>query len=440
MPYDYPADLGRFARQRWRELEHAPSPPCTLRAGALPEQPALERLLAVAYQASLLEEEGRPVRFRLFLGDPAALPPGAGPPEGLHRLRFAAPRPYEEHEIRRLSPAAKYHRALIGVQLNPEGDFEIWGLIQSGPRWLQSARGGRAIASPIPRDAVVVRGVAPGRIAIAVGDLTLAELRGGHIASGEMDVFESRWLRARFADVRAELMVLHEEATRGTRAAPLDPEVTRVVAQQMARRLVAKMRESGHGGTVLIVPEQRIAALLDQSRALRLKYAFVDEEPRRRYRSLMLEAMRELATLGAELDPPPASVGWNVYQTSARPEIAALDEAILELSQLLGALGDVDGAVLLTKRFEVLGFGGEIAGSLPELTSVRHALDLEATAYEIVPLDRTGTRHRSVYRLCAHEKEAIAIVASQDGTLQFVANHDGGPTYWEHAPTTGAEG
>jgi hypothetical protein len=109
------------------------------------------------------------------------------------------------------------------------------------------------------------------------------------------------------------------------------------------------------------------------------------------------------------------------------------------MSQLLAGLSDVDGAVVLTEYFEVLGFGCEIGGNLPEVAFVRRARDLEGAEYETVAVDGVGTRHRSAYRLCAHEQEALAIVVSHDGGVQFVAWHNGAPTYWEHVPAVGAE-
>jgi DisA bacterial checkpoint controller nucleotide-binding len=440
MPHAYPSQLAHAAHARWRELEAQPDPgPCLPRKGALPEPPSLEGLLSIAYQASLLQEEDRPVRFRLLVGDPACLPPGAGPPDGLHCLRFAAPRPYDEHEVRALSPAAKYHRALIGVRETQGAEFEIWGILQSGPRWLQSARGGRAAPSPVPRDALVVRVVGPGRVSIAIGDVTLAELRGGRVEGRMFDVFQANWLARRSAPLHAELMARHEQAMRGNPTVALEPNVTRKISQQLVKHLIATLRDSHHGGTILFVPHERATAVLAEERTLTLKYSFVDEEPRRRYHTLMLGAMRELARAGAELDPRPERAGWSTYQRSTRPGIAAIDEAVLEMSQLLAALGDVDGAVLLTDRFEVLGFGCEIVGRAEEITSVRRATDLEGTEYVTMPIDSVGTRHRSAYRLCAHERGAMAIVVSQDGSVQFVACHNGTPTYWEHVPASGAE-
>ncbi|HEY5146322.1 MAG TPA: hypothetical protein VII82_06130 [Polyangiaceae bacterium] len=436
----YPARVAEFARARWRELESLPDPgPCDPQNAVLPDQAALEHLVSIAYQASLLQEEDRPVRFRLFVGDPSRLPPDVGPPQGLHCLRFRDPRRYDEHEIRRLAPAAKFTRALIGVRSVGGRDFEIWGMLQSGPRWLQSARGGRPLPSPVPSDAVVVRALGPGRISISLGEVILAELRGGELQSSTMDAFESKWLSSRFVRLRRELVAHHEDAMRGTDAVPLDPDVTRKISQQMVKRLIATMRDAHHGGTLLLVPREHAAHLVSDKGAIRLKYAFVDSEPRRRYRTLILAVMRELALAGAAIEPRPERIGWDAYRASTRPTLVSLDEAILEMSQLLAALGEVDGAVLLTDAFEVLGFGGEIAGALPEIRHVRKAMDLEGERCETVSIDSVGTRHRSAYRLCAFEPEAVAIVVSHDGGVQFVACRDGVPTYWDHVPVTGAE-
>ncbi len=436
----YPRQLAEFAHQRWNELALQTNPgPCTPRHGGLPGRAALESLISVAYQASLLTEENRAVKFRLFVGEPEQLPSSAGPPNGLHRLRFDIPRPYDDHEIRRLSPAAKYHRSLIGVRSLGGDRFEIWGMLQSGPRWLQSARGGRSIPSPVPHDAVVLRVPGPGRIAVSLGDVTLAEIRGGQLLVDSMDVFEGGFIKSRFAHLRAGVMAEHEEAMRGAPGVMLDPNVMGAVTMQMVKRLVSTIRESHNGGAILFIPREHIGRLVNEERAIRVKYAFADEEPRRRYRTLMLAVLRELTISGSEQEPRPHRIGWDTYQGSTRPAITALDEAILEMSQLLAGLCDVDGAVMLTEYFEVLGFGCEIGGQLPEVTSVRRARNLDGSEYQVVAVDGVGTRHRSAYRLCAREHDAMAIVVSQDGSVQIVACHDGTPTYWEHVPAVGAE-
>jgi hypothetical protein len=107
---------------------------------------------------------------------------------------------------------------------------------------------------------------------------------------------------------------------------------------------------------------------------------------------------------------------------------------------LIAALADVDGAVVMTKRFELLGFGAEIRGSdFPDVIMVKRALDLEATSCDEELTDGVGTRHRAAYRLCAHVRDALAVVASQDGSIRFVTWMNGSVTYWDHV-STGAPG
>jgi hypothetical protein len=97
--------------------------------------------------------------------------------------------------------------------------------------------------------------------------------------------------------------------------------------------------------------------------------------------------------------------------------------------------GSIDGAVILSDHLEVIGFGGEIAGNLPEVSRVARASDLEGTVREWVRTDRVGTRHRSAYRLCHEAQDVLAVVVSQDGGLRFVRWHDGAVTYWDQVAT-----
>jgi len=312
-------------------------------------------------------------------------------------------------------------------------DFAIWGILQSGPLWLRSAIGGRGVPSDLPPPALVVRASAPGRITVARAGSVIGELRGGRLFGPSMDVFASRWLAALFAESRQELIALHADAERHatTPWAPLDPDLTRLISQQMVKRIISTVQVARHGGTVIVLPPEATDAMLSDGRFVRLKYRFTDGEPRRRYRSLILSILRTLA----ETTPPEEGpADWGTYEQSRSPDIAILDEAVFEMSRLIAGLADVDGAVVMTKRFEVLGFAGEIIGGPVELSTVRRALDLEGARYELEPVDRVGTRHRSAYRLCEEIHDAVVIVISQDGGVRFVAWNDGAVTYWDHVP------
>jgi hypothetical protein len=162
---------------------------------------------------------------------------------------------------------------------------------------------------------------------------------------------------------------------------------------------------------------------------LHTKYAFRDAAPRRRFRSLVLGILERLATRAARagVEASPES-----YRHDDDPRIADLDEGLFEMSHLIAALAQVDGAVVLTKRLDILGFGAEIAGDMPTVTEVRRALDLEAESFASEIVDDVGTRHRSAYRLSEAVPAGLAIVISQDGGVRFVNRHRGFVTYWEH--------
>lgn len=404
----------------------------------MPGASVLEALLSTCYQASLLREEERPVIFRMIFADPRDFPEGDGPPEGLHRLEFEEPRHFDEHELRRLSPAADFDRSLIGVRQDDDGELKVWGVVHSGPRWLRGVQGGRQPSAPMPPVPVVeVEG--PGRLQVKKGSVSIAELEAGRLGDSYTDVFASRWLPDLFAPARAELVELHEQARRKARAlgetwAPLDPDLSRKVAQQMFRRLVSTVRDARHGGTIIIVPPERAEEVLAGER-VSLKHAFADGEPRRRFRTLIVRIMNRLAQSHGrgEETAYPRAVGWEEYVWSEDRELAELDEAIFEFAHLVAGLAAVDGAVVMTRRFELLGFGGEISGELEPVRTVRTSLDLEGESTIEEGTQGVGTRHRSAYRLAGSLPDVLLVVISQDGDARFVRDKDGAVTCWDQA-------
>jgi hypothetical protein len=331
----------------------------------------------------------------------------------------------------------EFYRSLIGVRLDPEQGLQIWGIVHSGPRWLQAVHGGRDTFQALP-PALVVRVTAPGRIAVCNGLVTLATLNGGRIICPALDVFDSRWLPESFAATRAELWALHTAAQErpGKPWALLDAQFARIVAQHMVRRMLSLVRNAHHGGTLIYLPPERAAEFCGQNPYLTLKYTFADEEPRQRVRTLTVRLMNALAEAYGQREFDEQTVGWNEYMTSRDPTVTQLDEAIFEMAHLIAGLFAVDGAVVLTKRFELLGFGGEISGALDQVSVVARALDAEGERTEQESMDGVGTRHRSVYRLCQAVHDIIAVVISQDGNVRFVTWKEGRVTYWDQVATS----
>ena len=426
--YAYPLDLAGLVLTRWHEASTAGQidllPPAIT---------PLAHVLSICYQATLLHEEGRLVTFRLALSEPTAFEPAAGPPSGLHRLVFDRPLPLDQHELRRLAPAAVFSRSLIGATLRGATGAEIWGVIHSGPQWLQSVRGGRATEQSIP-PVLTIAAIGPGRLLVSVGTVTLAELRNGTLSGRAMDVFESAWMHEKLAEIGRIQRVAHAHIREqiGERWADVHPTFGAVLAGHVLRRVLATIRAAQHGGTLIIVPGGRVPELFSDGRYMRVKYSFTDEEPLRRILTLMIDIMNTLAREG---DPDRTAVGWSTYEASRERHISDMDEALFEVAHLVADLTRVDGTVLMTDCFESLGFGVEISGDLPEVLQVARAHDLEGSEREWVRTDRVGTRHRSAYRLCLAMHDALALVVSQDGGLRFVRWHNGGVTYWEQVAT-----
>ena len=86
----YPTELAERVRESWS-------------ADAYPLPKRLVTILDVAYHASFLRDEERPVTGRILVLPSSELALDTGPPAGLLPLRFGTPRRFDEDELRRLS-------------------------------------------------------------------------------------------------------------------------------------------------------------------------------------------------------------------------------------------------------------------------------------------------------------------------------------------------
>jgi len=421
LTHAYPEELAALVIARLEELGVKPV------GLSFPEDTnAFNAVLSVAYQASLLRDEDRPLTFRVTLAPREAFDTALGPPDGAHTLHFNEPRALSVPQLKKLAPAVKFERSVVAVYR--DGDqLAIWGLLHTGPRWLRFTRGGRgAVAASVPALIVHVNG--PGDIVVSLGIQTLARLYAGELNIPIVDVFQSRWLPGMFAPVRDEITRLHK-ADRAASSEPwsdVDTDVIRRIGQSFIRRIIATIRGARHGGSVLIVPPEDVDSICVNG-LIDLKYRFSEGEPRQRFRTLMRRVMRTLAQIPQRSGSP---IGWAEYESSETREIGALEEAVLEMAHLVSALADVDGLVLMTRRFELVGFGGIVSGALPDVSSVSLALDVEGQNRLQEPADVVGTRHRSAYRICRALPEALALVVSQDGSARFV-RYDDEVVYWE---------
>jgi hypothetical protein len=197
------------------------------------------------------------------------------------------------------------------------------------------------------------------------------------------------------------------------------------------RRTLSVVRDSKHGGTLVFVQpeEQALFVRSEHEGPMRFKYRFAEHESRSRYQRLLTRAVQRLTELAHKNQI--FSVGWEDYQKIADAELSELDEGFFEFAHFLADLMTVDGALVLNKRYELIGFGAELRSDAPRLGQVRKALDVEAAIWVNEPLDDVGTRHRAVYRLCDQYPNCVAVVISQDASVRFVKKHNGAVTYWD---------
>lgn len=400
----YPAQLADFVLDHWP----APLPP------GLDRRPLAE-LLSTCFQASLAREEGRAVRFRLAAAPLERVTAALGRDEFLP-LAFREALPLTPDILRRLSPAAPFHSSLVCV--SPAGNsWSVWGLLHTGAAWLAPTWGGRDHHHPLELPQVHVIG--PGRLSVYAGETLVGSLVRGMIETTTTDVFTSAWLRGLFRTNRRLFTKPEDELSLA------DDALVRVIAQHMVRRALFLVRQAGNGGLILFA-DPDLFEQPDAGGLLKLKYQFLPGEARERYRRLLRRLVRVLNERGGN-----GPVNLERFLRVETPDVLEVEQAFFEVSSLIASLAEVDGAVVIDKRLELIGFGAEVSGELSYPDTVWQALDVEAERRAPDAANAVGTRHRAAYRFVTAHPQGLAIVVSHDGIVRFVASLGGEVVYFD---------
>ena len=414
----YPPQFAEALTKSWDHLHDV---------HALPGLDCLTSILDTLFQVSHLHEEGMPIRCRVILADPGDWKQGEGPPAGFHVLTFGEARPFNAQEVRKLAPAVSYFRALLGVNHHPVAGTRIWGIIESGARWVSRVDGGRFLGAPLPPH-LVVHVLGPGRLLVGCGYQRVLELDGGRILETGFDPFKSQWLPERFRPVRDWLQQRLQDTQ--VEGALVEDSFIGSMGQNVLRRILSIVRQRGHGGMLLFVPME-LKASDELGRWIGIRCPLAPTSSTKRFSELMLRLMTRMSIMGHKHGLE--TVRWDDYQELEDPILAEIDESFLELANLFADLMNVDGALVVSKQFEIMGFGAEVLGENP-VQVVYRALDMEAENIIEERADNFGTRHRSAYRFVMSVPESVVIVVSQDGSINFVANQDGKVVYWPYLP------
>ena len=160
-------------------------------------------------------------------------------------------------------------------------------------------------------------------------------------------------------------------------------------------QLAASMRAHGHGGSLLVVPTGSEA--WRQSIVHPILYSVTPPF------SALMELMRQ-----------------EVNDANENNVTAAVRRAV----DTVAGLTAVDGATVINDQYEVLAFGAKIRrpeGSAPVEQMVRTEPVVGDRAVVVHPAQNGGTRHLSAAQFVHDQKDAVALVASQDGRFTVFA-------------------
>jgi hypothetical protein len=292
----------------------------------------------------------------------AYLPP---PPPGA-ALTFERPLPLVPAALVKVAPAVERPGIHLGVW--PEGgSLHVWGATRTVPRF------GFVIEVAGPGLLVVKhhRGEAGKFVNVAV------------IEGDQIKVIDEQ--ASTLPDCPALLTSLLGFDVRSPQTGPLHVLV----------QLAVSMRAHGRGGALLIVPSgnEHWRDSLVHPIAYRITPAF-----------------SELADIVRLMPEHADDRGWQ----------DALDDAVTAVAGLTA----VDGATVLTERYDLLAFGAKITrrrGS-PQVERISVTEPIEGSEAAIVHPNRLGgTRHLSAAQFVHDQHNAMALVASQDGRFTVFA-------------------
>lgn len=189
-------------------------------------------------------------------------------------------------------------------------------------------------------------------------------------------------------------------------------------------RLLFHVREKDHGGTIFFVPDyikHNDTRLLDR---INIKYPvsydvvwrlLVDSVAvHRQYYDLYFPLSDGMDLTKDRLN--------DLTMHDFRRE--SLEEAIADSVKFIAGLTGVDGAVVITDRFRVLGFGAEVLAQSQNLTEV-----LLPNGKKKMIADY-GTRHRSAFRFCSTFEEAVGFIISSDGGVKATMRTGAAVSLW----------
>jgi hypothetical protein len=284
---------------------------------------------------------------------------------------FKSPRPFVVGELVKLAVAGADRRIYSAVNVMADGSLVIAGL----------AREGFSVVSDPFVKIVTSR---PGCLSIRSGRDSLLEYERGAILTGGDDILFTAGLVRRALEETAHAADLDDDAV---------PDYVDAV-----RSLVREMAAHGRGGILIVSTEEwpEVAETATYRVAVDSSVA-----------SLLRLARRLGRPKNKDGSPQTADVAFggllrNAFLTEAE-----------RLTEELGALTGIDGAILLNRHLALVAFGVMLPLGRP--TALAEASDPEGLGARVVDLGSRGTRHHAGATYAAEHPGTVVFVASEDG-------------------------
>ena len=386
-------------------------------ANRIPSPEAVRELLRLCFVASLKREEGRITEFHLGLH---SRQPSSRLPYRYSRYAevftltaFELPRQLTAGELVRLAPACHPEKTLILADWTADGAGScLWGLANIG---------GPEDDSSGPSD-FRIRGHGPGDLSVTVKGRTICRYRDGRVHVPETGLVDRGTIHEFFKETSLAFAdhVLAATDRVETPEALAQRDERALGYLTIIRSLADKMQQLGHGGCILMIPESDTGEVWNH---LTSKYKCEDESiwtllVGRWIHYYHRDAMR------AGRDPDELF--------SAESQLHEVEDGLHDSVDAVAALTRVDGAVLMTRRFRLLGFGCVIPLHEPTEYRVFKATDRRGEHVRQIVSNEYGTRHRSAFEFCYRFAPAVAIVVSSDGGIKFVTRRNDDVYFWEN--------
>lgn len=332
----------------------------------LPAREVMEEVCQTLLDVSCKREEGRFPSFRVCFIHPESELLGAY--IYAHPLLFSKPVGFNNRELHKLAPALNADMSYLMLDIS-ERPFKATGIIAAYTTWEKIVTGELVSGNRMPRiPNILVNG--PGELKACFGETPLVNYVAGNCIFTRTDTFVSTWVS--------------EQLMSGT-------TVPTGEYRQLIYRVLWLMVNYGHGGTVLIVPsEESCAKYIDVKYQLPTQFLFFNDS-----RLLKLSS-----------------------------KMRAKD--IVTYADMIAKLTSVDGSVVLTKELDLIGFGAEtLVDKMDRKQPEIRFIGYDGTEEVSKQFKDYGMRHRAGYRFCDAVKGSVAVIVSQDGSIECCTEHDG---------------